>query len=201
METKSTETSNLNNVIEEEDNKNTYISILNKINHKPIIMESIYSFSQNRPYILLYLISNDLLLKSSMKNTFDNAKKVNNLSKDINDNINNYIFYRKILEILKEKTEKIISNIFKGELKLNSLIKNSKEVKSKNEILNDILNDIVNNSCYDMNIEVDFIDKNYKSIKNNLINIYYRSYMKQMKKNKSNASKKYQIKKPKSNQI
>ena len=201
METKSTETSNLNNVIEEEDNKNTYISILNKINHKPIIMENIYSFSQNRPYILLHLISNDLLLKSSMKNTFDNAKKVNNLSKDINDNINNYIFYRKILEILKEKTEKIISNIFKGELKLNSLIKNSKEVKSKNEILNDILNDIVNNSCYDMNIEVDFIDKNYKSIKNNLINIYYRSYMKQMKKNKSNASKKYQIKKPKSNQI
>ena len=62
MEAKeSKESKNINTI---EDSKEKKIkSILNKIQHKPIIMESIYSFSQNRPYILLHLISNDDSLK------------------------------------------------------------------------------------------------------------------------------------------
>ena len=116
-----------------------------------------------------------------MKSTFDNAKKVNDLSKDINDNINNYIFYRKLYETLKEKSNEIISNILKGELNLNSLIKKTIEVRSKNDILN--------NSNYDMKIRVDIIDRNYQTIKNNLINLYFSNYMKKAKKDEYNKRK------------
>ena len=116
-----------------------------------------------------------------MKSTFDNAKKVNDLSKDINDNINNYIFYRKLYETLKEKSNEIISNILKGELNLNSLIKKTIEVRSKNNILN--------NSNYDMKIRVDIIDRNYQTIKNNLINLYFSNYMKKAKKDEYNKRK------------
>ena len=132
METKeSKESKNINTI---EDSKEKKIkSILNKIQHKPIIMESIYSFSQNRPYILLYLISNDDSLKSSLKDTFDNAKKNNNLSKEINMNINNYIAYRKIIEKLKEKHEEIKTDIFKRNEKLNSLIQKSNDINEKNQ--------------------------------------------------------------------
>ena len=125
----SKETTNIINI--EKSNQKNFHSILNKIHHKPIIMSYIYSFSQNRPYILLNLISNDELLKSTLKDTFDNAKKNNNLSKEINTNINNYIFYRKIKEKLKIKSDEIISDIFKCNKKLNSLI-----LKSINNIDN-----------------------------------------------------------------
>ena len=81
--------------------ENNIPCLLNKINHKPIIMESIYSFSQNRPYILFHLISNDAQLKSSLKNTFDNAKKVNTLSKELNQNIETYITFRKLEESIE----------------------------------------------------------------------------------------------------
>ena len=125
------ESKNINTI---EDSKEKKIkSILNKIQHKPIIMESIYSFSQNRPYILLHLISNDDSLKSSLKDTFDNAKKNNNLSKEINMNINNYIAYRKIIEKLKEKHEEIKTDIFKRNEKLNSLIQKSNDINEKNQ--------------------------------------------------------------------
>ena len=125
------ESKNINTI---EDSKEKKIkSILNKIQHKPIIMESIYSFSQNRPYILLHLISNDDSLKSSLKDTFDNAKKNNNLSKEINININNYIAYRKIIEKLNEKHEEIKTDIFKRNEKLNSLIQKSNDINEKNQ--------------------------------------------------------------------
>ena len=38
------------------DNEKNYNCLLTKIGHKPIIMTSIYSFAQSRPYILLHLI-------------------------------------------------------------------------------------------------------------------------------------------------
>ena len=77
---KETEDFNINTEEKEKNNNNP--CLLNKINHKPIIMETIYSFSLNRPYMLFYLISNDIQLKSSLKNIFDNAKKANTLSKE-----------------------------------------------------------------------------------------------------------------------
>ena len=57
------------------DNEKNYNCLLTKIGHKPIIMTSIYSFVQSRPCILLYLISKDQSLKSSLKAVFENTQK------------------------------------------------------------------------------------------------------------------------------
>ena len=90
--------------------------LLNKIKHKPIILESIFSFTLQRPYILVNFITNDKYLKLTMKNTFDKLKKKNNLSNEINDNINLYIQFKKILEIItkyKEENMNLNKNIDK----------------------------------------------------------------------------------------
>lgn len=177
------------NAIQESEHKYIYC-ILNKILHKPIIIGNIYSFSQNRPYILLHLISNDTLLKSSLKNTFDNARKDNKLSKEINMNINNYILFRKINELLEENCRKIKSNIFEYNEKLNLIIGNSfnKKEKSKNEILNDIIDYYKN-----ISIEKDFIDKNHYIMEETFIDLYYSSYKKEKEANNMHQLKKYHI--------
>ena len=59
------------------------IFILNKIKHKPIILESIYSFAFKRPYITLALISSDKSLKLQMKKIFDKSKRINDLSPEL----------------------------------------------------------------------------------------------------------------------
>lgn len=75
-----------------------YECILQKINHKAIILEKIFSFSENRPFILIRLISKSTVLKEKLKNVFDNVKLNNNLSSELNDNIKKYINYRKCIE-------------------------------------------------------------------------------------------------------
>ena len=84
--------------IETEKNK---VNILNKIRHKPILLESIFSFIEKRFYIIIDFISKDKRLKSDLKKFFDNTKQRNNLSKELNINIKKYIICRKILEKLK----------------------------------------------------------------------------------------------------
>lgn len=86
------------------------IYILNKIKYKPIILEKIFSFSLNRPYILLDMISNNKILKKSMKKVFDNTKVNNDLSEEFNNSLNNYIKYRKGYEKLVKKCDEIILN-------------------------------------------------------------------------------------------
>ena len=68
-------------------NKQKKNSILIKIKHKPIILESIFSYMQNRVFIIIDQISRNKILKSSLKKTFDNSKKNNDLSPEININI------------------------------------------------------------------------------------------------------------------
>ena len=79
-----------------------YKCILQKINHKPLILEKIFSFSENRPFILITLISRSALLKENLKTIFNNVKLNNNLSLELNDNIKKYINYRKSIEKLVE---------------------------------------------------------------------------------------------------
>ena len=74
-------------------NEKKNISILIKIKHKPIILESIFSFAQNRVFIIIDQISRNKILKSSLKKTFDNSKKNNYLSQEVNTNIEKYIYY------------------------------------------------------------------------------------------------------------
>ena len=70
------------------------ILILNKIKHKPIIIEKIFPYAIDRSFIFLNLINNDYILKSCLKNSYRSLKKNNNLSKEINDIYYKFIFCR-----------------------------------------------------------------------------------------------------------
>ena len=75
-----------------------YISILNKVNNKPLLMQKIFPYLLKRPTILIHLISNDNKLKSKLNNIFSTVKrKKNELEKEL---INNLLFYSHLREIL-----------------------------------------------------------------------------------------------------
>ena len=83
------------------DNKKVdYFSILHKINHKPIIIEYIFSFIKNEPYKFLFLIEKDQQLKEIINSFFSNIKKHNFLSKELNDNIQTIQLFKQFKEIL-----------------------------------------------------------------------------------------------------
>ena len=103
-------------------NEKKNISILIKIKHKPIILESIFSFAQNRVFIIIDQISRNKILKSSLKKTFDNSKKNNYLSQEINTNIEKYIYYRKILEEYQHLFKISKDYINNTNIKLNNII-------------------------------------------------------------------------------
>ena len=64
--------------------KQNYISILNRIKHKGLLLENVFPFGINRPFILPYLLNNDYILKLSMKESYKSLKTVNNFSDEIN---------------------------------------------------------------------------------------------------------------------
>ena len=74
------------------------ILILNKIVHKQIIIEKIFPYALDRPFIFPYLINNDIILKSKLKNSFKSLKKKNSLSKEVNDIYYKFIFCRLLYE-------------------------------------------------------------------------------------------------------
>ena len=83
--------------------------ILNKIKHKPLLIEKIFPYTTNRPLIFQILLKSDLSLKESLKNTYKSLKKHNNLGIKTND-----IFYKfKSYRILFEKNlfEKYLINL------------------------------------------------------------------------------------------
>ena len=177
---KETEDFNINTEEKEENNNNP--CLLNKINHKPIIMETIYSFSQNRPYMLFHLISNDIQLKSSLKNIFDNAKKVNTLSKELNHNIENYIIFRKLKERIEMKFSELKSEISKFNEKINSAIQKPENELTKEEIKFQKEFDYIKYSLerfFDRDTFIkNFIDKKYILKRNKILELYYSSYKK-----------------------
>ena len=181
--------------------KENNINILNKIKHKPILLESIFSFLEKRFYIIINFISKDKTLKSDLKQFFDKTKQKNSLSKELNINIKKYIFYRKILEknnlkdIIEFKftfnefnhylTEDIINNNKGKYVKKDSPRHNQKYQKYKNEIYNFIAKYKISNDKN--NLFLTFIkifinnklansEKKYyynNNIKNVNINFYY----------------------------
>ena len=52
-----------------------YISILRKVEHKPIAIEFIFSFIKYNPYIFIELIEKDKALASSINSIFKPVKK------------------------------------------------------------------------------------------------------------------------------
>ena len=50
-------------------NQSNYNSILQLINHKPLIVENIFSFIKDEPYKFMHLIEKDEILKDSINKT------------------------------------------------------------------------------------------------------------------------------------
>ena len=164
--------------------------ILIKIKYKPVIMDSIYSFTKNRPYILLDLISDNKILKSGLKNTFDNTKKNNDLSKDLNNNINNYIYNRKIIGGISIKIKKIEKKVVSN-FKLKSIIK--RPLIESHFFENYEIKQFINNSKLvvgDSFIKK-FIDKDYQNLKKEILDLYYEKYQQYCKSEDNSSYKIY----------
>jgi len=58
-----------------------YISILNKIRRKQILLRSIFPFTEERSFIFPYILSKDKYLKKDLKKAFSSLQKNNNISK------------------------------------------------------------------------------------------------------------------------
>ena len=83
------------------ENKHIYNIIFQKINHKPLLVENIFSYIKNEPFKFLHIIEKDKTLKESINSQFFKVKKNNLFSKEINDNISLIIFYKKFIEIFR----------------------------------------------------------------------------------------------------
>ena len=164
-------------------NEKKNISILIKIKHKPIILESIFSYAQNRVFIIIDQISRNKILKSSLKKTFDKSKKNNNLSPEININIQKYIYYRKILEEYQHLL-KIYKNYMNNiNTELNNIIqKNINKVKFfENKDIIKFMNEtkLIDDDNAISKIIEKYIDKNYR---NNIFKILSLLYGKNFEK-------------------
>ena len=153
--------------------KNNHFCILTKIRAKPVILDKIYSFSKKRPFIIFDLISNNKALKLSLQKTFNNSKKKNNLSSELNININNYIYFRKLKENISKKINKIekeffqfnqhLNNVFQKHLNKNKLFFENKDIKIK------IISD-------DETIIEPSVLKNINNIKTKIFDLYWKNY-------------------------
>ena len=97
------------------ENEHNYNSILQKINHKPLLVENIFSYIKNKPFKFLHIIEKDKTLKESINSRFFNVKKNNLFSKEINDNISLIIFYKKFIEmfrVFKDEDSKTFQKFF-----------------------------------------------------------------------------------------
>ena len=144
---------------------NSLVFILNKIRHKPLIFESIFSFTLNRPYILLDFIEKDKLLKKGMKKFFVKTKlHKNELSSELNFNLNIYMKLKNYYEIIKgfnlnvdknknvdeiknieEKMNKYENKAFSNIGKIMNLFKDTNEYEEDYILIKDLLFDYITN--------------------------------------------------------
>ena len=89
-------------------NQCNYNSILQKINHKPLLVEKLFSYIKDEPFKFLHIIEKDQILKESINSQFFNVKKNNLFSKEINDNIYYFSFIKNIKKYLDKLKIKII---------------------------------------------------------------------------------------------
>lgn len=79
--------------------KKIYISILNKVKHKPTLLKIIFPFTDERPFIFPYIINKDQILKKQLKSAFGSLRKDNNLS-EMNTIIYKFVSYRLLSETI-----------------------------------------------------------------------------------------------------
>ena len=154
------------------DEKKNYNSLLIKIKHKPIILEYIFSFAQNRAFVIIEQISRNEILKSSLKKTFENTKKKNYLSPELNTNLKKYMYYRKILEEYQDLFKKSKNDFNNANTLLNNIGKKNiiKEKFFNNKEIIDFMRVLALNETkliYDDNliskIIEKYVDKDYSN--------------------------------------
>ena len=96
---------------ENENNIPKYNSILQKINHKPLIVEYIFSFLKDKPYKFLNLIEKDHILKSTLNSSFNKVLKGNTLPKEFKDNIYLIQLYKKVQNFCFNQQNIIENNV------------------------------------------------------------------------------------------
>ena len=138
---------------------------------------------ENRAFIIIEQISKNKILKSSLKKTFDNSKKDNYLSPEINKNIQKYIYYRKILEEYQNLFQISKNYINNTNTKLNSIIQ-TKIIKDnffKNKDIIEFMNEtkVTDDDNNIVNIIEKYVDRNYG---NNIFKILTILYGKNYKK-------------------
>ena len=117
---------------EESENKTNYSSpsldntlLLQKINHKPLIISHIFSYMKNETYKFINIIEKDKKLKDSLNSCFFHVNKnSNNLSHELNKNLITIKFFTNIKLQIKEyldRNEILENKLF--ELYLNNNIK------------------------------------------------------------------------------
>jgi len=159
------------------------INILNKIKNKPIIIERIFSYTLNRPYILYHLISNDNHLKDKLNNTFTDVNKTkNNLGEEFCQNLTIYSnikdIINKIEELLKEKENKPFTYTYiKNNLEYSymnflytSLMK-SKKMKKIKKLVNEEMIKKIFIEIYSVLKDVDLIYLPYPYMENEYIKL------------------------------
>ena len=96
-----------NEIISLKFKRTKYISILNKINHKPLLLNNIFSFVSQRPYIFPCILDQDFLLKKKLKTSIGLIKKNNSLENK--EMIFKFISYKLLYNINLD--ENLISTI------------------------------------------------------------------------------------------
>lgn len=150
-----------------------YISIFNKINNKPLIMEKIFPFILNRPCILVQIISRDVFLKNKLNQIFSKVKKKKNLlDKEFLNNLELYSLLREMTKKLKEwyeevKDKHLTKNFLKNEINYSFL----KYLVGKLKIYR-YSNSILISSFDDINVLIGVVKEYYSSLDNAVI-IYF----------------------------
>ena len=168
------------------DTKSSKISVLNKIHHKPLLLEKIFSYASKRAFIFPYLIEKDRLLKKKLKHSLEQINKNNSLSNEFNDNIYEFIKYRLLYEIQyseilsKIKNELVFLDYYDEEINtvvseiIPSMIKNYKKL-IKNIFLNNKKHENINISSKKLDLFLPSVEKlalftrDYLSIQNEIV--------------------------------
>ena len=86
-----------------DEKKESYSSLLRKINCKPLIMEKIFSYSLSRPNILLLLISKDKELVKKLNEIFSKVSKTSSrLDKEFMNNLFKYSKIRELNNVIEQ---------------------------------------------------------------------------------------------------
>ena len=138
--------------------------ILNKINHKPILLINIFPFLDERPYIFPYLIDKDKLLKKGLKKSFVSLKKDNNIY-EINIIIYKYITYRLLYET--KYYEKDTNNALDDDNSKNDSLDDENDDEKYEWGFNDLILLFPDNEIVPVNKKIKKIErKNKKSLLN-----------------------------------